>query len=104
MDSGQTASNADRQIRRSAASVVELPPDSSRGDMVEVVAGADDLSVTDTQHEDAGHREGLSSVGDGSLIFELGDDDLGVGCLVDGDVGWPTVQPRTGVGWPEMLA
>jgi hypothetical protein len=58
---------------------VELAADSGRGDVVEVVAGVDDLTVADTEHEDAGQRERLSGVGDGSLIFELGDDDFGVG-------------------------
>jgi hypothetical protein len=72
--------------------------------MVEVVAGADDLTVADTEHEDGRQREWLSSAGDSALIFELGDDDLGIGCLVDCDVGWPTALWRTGVGWPEVLA
>ena len=68
-----------------------MAADSGRGDVVEVVAGADDLTVADPEHEDAGQRERLSGVGGGSLVFELGDDDLGVGRLVDGDVGWPAV-------------
>ena len=62
--------------------------------MVEVVAGADDLAVAHPKHEDAGQNERLSGVSDGALILELGDDDLGIGGLVDGDVGRPTLQPR----------
>jgi hypothetical protein len=49
--------------------------------MVVVVAGADDLTVADAQHEDGRQRVRLSSAGIGSLIFELGDDDLGIGSI-----------------------
>jgi hypothetical protein len=73
--------------------------------MVVVVAGADDLAVADAEHEDSGQHSRLpGAVGD-LLVLELGDDDLGVGCLVDGDVSDPAVwpgrpgRPGRGVGW-----
>jgi hypothetical protein len=69
-----------------------------RGEVVVVVAGADDLAVADAEHEDGGQRVRLSSVGRGSLVFELGDDDLGIGCLVDRDVAHPAARP--GPAWP----
>ena len=76
--------------------------------MVEVVSRADDLAVADPEHEDPGQRERLPGVGRGSLVLELGDDHLGVGRLVDGDVGRPAVQRGAGAGrlevLPELLA
>src|ERR1700677_2421838 len=63
--------------------------------MVVVVAGFDDLPVADAHHEDGGQRVRLSAVA-GSLVFELGDDDLGIGRLVDPDVAYLAARPGTG--------
>lgn len=71
--------------------------------MVVVVAGADDLPVADTEHEDGRQRVPLSRAGVSALIFELGDDDLGIDCLVDDDVGDPAALWRPGVGGPGFL-
>jgi hypothetical protein len=68
--------------------------------MVVVIAGADDLTVADPEHEDGRQRVRLSRTGVSALMFELGDDDLGVGALVDDDVGYPAAALRTGIGWP----
>lgn len=59
--------------------------------MVEIVTGADDLPVADTEHEDGRECEGFAGVGDAPPVFELGDDDLRIGRVVDGDVGGPAV-------------
>jgi hypothetical protein len=71
--------------------------------VVEVVTGFDDLAVAHSENEDRRLRERLAGVGNGSLVLELGDDDLGVSCLVDCDVGRPPVQPRTGISRREVL-
>jgi hypothetical protein len=40
-----------------------LAADSGRGEVVEVVAGADDLAIAHAKHEDAGQREGFPGFG-----------------------------------------
>jgi hypothetical protein len=80
-----------------------LAPDPGRGEMVDVVAGFDDLTVADAEHEDAGKAECLVGAGDGSLVFKLGDDDLRVGGVVDDDVGGLAVQLKPAGPWREVL-
>src|SRR5262249_2150626 len=95
---------ADRPSANGCDECVELAPHPGCGEMVEVVSRADDLAVADPEHEDARQRERLPGVGDGSLIFELGNDHLGIGRLVNGDVGRPAAQRGACAGWREMLA
>lgn len=74
------------------------------GQVVEVVAGLDDFAVAYPEYEDRWHCERFAGVGVGSSILELGDDDLGVGCFVDCDVGRSAAQAGSRVGWCEVLA
>jgi hypothetical protein len=83
---------------------VEPAPHPGRGEMVEVVSRADDLAIADPEHEDAGQRERLPGVGHGSSIFELGDDHLGIGRLVNGDVGRAAMQGGACAGRLEVLS
>jgi hypothetical protein len=66
--------------------------------VVDVVAGLDDLAVTDPHHEHAGHGAGLAGRQHRGAVVELGHDDLGVGGLVDDDVVGPEPDGRGGVG------
>src|SRR5260370_20308103 len=67
--------------------LIESAERSGDAEVVGVVAGADDLSVSDADHEDAGQRERLAGTGNGAPVLGLGHDDLRVRGLVDGDVG-----------------
>src|SRR3984957_7781545 len=72
----------------------QLPPDPGRGDGVEVIARADDLTVAYPHHEDRGQRVRLPALRVSPLILELGHDDLGVGRLVSDDIANPAARPR----------
>src|ERR1700722_4300318 len=84
----------------------QLPPDPGRGDGVEVIARADDLTVAYPHHEDRGQRVRLPALRVGPLILELGHDDLRIGRLVNDDIANPAARPRplAGVGRPGARA